>query len=91
MRPKPHLVSRLLRFGKPVACDGVNLLTRDMLSHDSDEALRQRTRDLAAIDDYRGCQIFKPDTTWKWNPRVMILPPAVSFVLLDSARAAMPL
>ena len=83
------LAQRLLRFGKPVAYDGVNLLTLDMLSLDPNEVFRQRTAaPRPALDYYRSRRIFKTDTTWKWHPWGIFLPPALSFLSLGPTTLA---
>jgi hypothetical protein len=63
------LAVRMLRFGRPLAYDGVNLLTIDMADEDDDASLSRRTADpKAAIDYYVQQGNFKADTTWKWHP-----------------------
>jgi hypothetical protein len=83
------LAVRMLKFGRPMAYDGVNLLTIDMQDEDDDAALSRRTRDpQAAIDYYVAQKNFKPDTTWKWQPWGLFAIAAVSIKLLGQTTLA---
>ena len=63
------LAVRMLKFGRPMAYDGKNLLTIDMQDEDDDASLSKRTKEpQAAIDYYYEQGNFKRDTTWKWQP-----------------------
>jgi hypothetical protein len=63
------LAVRMLKFGRPMAYDGKNLLTIDMQDEDEDAELSKRTKEpQAAIDYYVEQGNFKKDTTWKWQP-----------------------
>jgi hypothetical protein len=73
------LATRMLKFGRPMAYDGVNLITADMQDHDDDASLRRRATDpQAAIAYYVARGDFKPDTTWKWQPWGLFAIAAVS-------------
>jgi hypothetical protein len=83
------LAQRMLRFGRPIAYDGTNLITLDMHEVDDEDVLRQRTGDpKALIDFYRERRDFKPDTTWKWQPWGLFVLPALSFQLLGPTTLA---
>ena len=63
------LAANMLKFGKPLAYDGVNLVTLDFFTGEDSAILGERTRDPQAAVDYfvrRGD--LKPDTAWKWQP-----------------------
>lgn len=63
------LADRLMKFGKPLAYDGVNLITVDMFMPEDLATLEQRTHDpKPAIDYFVQRRELKPDTTWKWQP-----------------------
>src|ERR1700691_723393 len=63
------LAVRMLKFGRPLAYDGKNLLTIDMEDEDDDASLSLRTKaPQAAVDYFVGQGNFKRDTTWKWQP-----------------------
>src|SRR5664279_1877388 len=73
------LAARMLRFGRPVAYDGVNLITIDMQDEDDDATLSRRTKNpQAAVDYYVREGNFKADTTWKWQPWGLFAIAAVS-------------
>jgi hypothetical protein len=83
------LAQRMLEFGRPLAYDGVNLVTIDMHSNDDEAVIAGRTRDPAiAVDYYRRRGNFKSDTTWKWHPWGLFLVPALSFKLLGATTLA---
>ena len=59
----------MLRFGRPLAYDGVNLITVDQFVMEDQATVDQRTRDpKAAVDYYIKRGDLKPDTTWRWQP-----------------------
>jgi hypothetical protein len=63
------LGSRMLRFGRPLAYDGVNLITKDIFDPKETATISRYTASAAAAIDYyirRGD--FKPDLSWKWQP-----------------------
>ena len=83
------LATRMLKFGRPMAYDGVNLLTIDMQDEDDDASLSRRTRDpKTAIDYFVGQGNFKPDTTWKWQPWGLFAIAAVSIRILGQTTLA---
>ena len=83
------LAQRMLKFGRPMAYDGVNLVTLDMRSNDDEAIVAERTRDpKIAVDYYTRRGNFKSDTTWKWQPWGLFLAPALSFRLLGPTTLA---
>src|SRR4051794_17607813 len=83
------LSDRLLRFGKPMAYDGVNLITIDSFQGEETKSIDQRTHSAAAAADYyvkRGD--FKPDTTWKWQPWGQFVVAATGLKLLGHTTLA---
>ena len=63
------LASRMLRFGKPLAYDGVNLITTDLLSaQDASTVSQLTTNPRTAIYYYTRRGDFKADLSWKWQP-----------------------
>jgi hypothetical protein len=63
------LAVRMMKFGRPMAYDGKNLLTTDMQDLDDDASLSKRTKEpQAAVDYYFEQGNYKRDTTWKWQP-----------------------
>jgi hypothetical protein len=83
------LAVRMLKFGRPMAYDGKNLLTIDMQDDDDDASLSRRTKDpQSAIDYYVAQGNFKRDTTWKWQPWGLFAIAAVSIKLLGQTTLA---
>lgn len=63
------LAQRMLRFGRPLAYDGVNLITIDHFAAEEENSIDQRDRNpQMAISYYVRHGDFKTDTTWKWQP-----------------------
>ena len=63
------LATRLLRFGRPLAYDGVNLITIDNFAAEQRASIGLRTGGArAAVDYYIARGDLKPDSTWKWHP-----------------------
>lgn len=63
------LGARLLKFGRPVAYDGVNLVTIDHFAAEDEDTIDQRTGDpRRAVEYYIQRGDYKRDTTWKWQP-----------------------
>jgi hypothetical protein len=63
------LATRMLRFGRPLAYDGVNLITTDHFVGEGSGDIGQRTRDpKTAVDYYIRRGELKPDSSWKWQP-----------------------
>jgi hypothetical protein len=83
------LATRMLRFGRPLAYDGVNLLTIDMQDDDDDASLSRRTADpRPAIEYFAQRGDFKPDTTWKWQPWGLFAIAAASIKILGRTTLA---
>jgi len=77
------LAVRMMKFGRPVGYDGVNLLTIDMQDDDDDATLSKRTREpQAAIDYFVAQKNYKADTTWKWQPWGLFAIAAVGIEIL---------
>ncbi len=63
------LAQRMIRFGRPLAYDGENLVTIDYFAAEDEKSADQRTHSAqAAVDYYVRRGDYKPDTTWKWHP-----------------------
>ena len=73
------LATRLLKFGRPLAYDGVNLVTIDMF--DKDAGNWAGDPKAAVNHDVRKGQ-FRPDTAWTWHPWGLFAVAAVSFKAL---------
>jgi hypothetical protein len=87
------LATNLLKFGKPLAYDGVNLVTLDFFLTEDASTIAERTRDpRAAVDYYVRRGDFKPDTAWKWHPWGQFLVAAAGLKLLghDTLGARVP-
>jgi hypothetical protein len=82
------LSARLLKFGRPLAYDGVNLITTDMFYLDEDAITRQAADPKAAVDFHAREGEFKPDTTWKWQPWGLFAVVAASFKALGQTTLA---
>jgi hypothetical protein len=63
------LGDRLMKFGKPLGYDGVNLITMDHFAQEDTADLEERTRDpQAAVRYYVARGDFRPDTAWIGHP-----------------------
>ena len=63
------LATRVLKFGKPLGYDGVNLITNDNFAAEDVNTIDQRTTNpKVAVDYYIKRGDLKPDTTWKFHP-----------------------
>jgi hypothetical protein len=83
------LARRMLRFGRPLAYDGVNLITIDHIAAEDPKSIDQRTRNpQAAVDFYVRRGDLKPDTTWKWQPWGQFVVAALSFKTLGATTFA---
>ncbi|MFI5118564.1 MAG: ArnT family glycosyltransferase [Terriglobales bacterium] len=83
------LARRMLRFGRPLAYDGVNLITIDHFAAEEKATIDQRTRDpQAAINYYVRRGDLKADTTWKWQPWGQFVVAALSFKTLGATTLA---
>jgi len=79
------LAMRMLKYDKPLAYDGVNLVTIDYFATEDTDTIGQRTTNpRAAVDYYIRRGDFKPDTAWKWHPWGQFVVAAVSFKLLGA-------
>jgi hypothetical protein len=79
------LATRLLKFGRPLAYDGVNLITVDIPYK---EAMIRAADPKAAVDYYARSGQFRPDTTWTWHPWGPFAVAAVSFKALGQSTLA---
>ncbi|MGB8889641.1 MAG: hypothetical protein WCC87_23155 [Candidatus Korobacteraceae bacterium] len=83
------LAERMLRFGRPLAYDGVNLITIDHIAADDANTIDERTANpKAAIDFYIRRGDFKPDTAWKWHPWGQFVVAAISLKLFGPTTLA---
>jgi hypothetical protein len=83
------LAVRMLRFGRPLAYDGVNLISTDNKLREEAGRVGQRTRSAKASIDFHVKQgDFKPDTTWKWHPWGQFIVAAASIKLLGQTTLA---
>ncbi len=83
------LAQRMLRLGKPLAYDGLNLITIDHSAAENSNNIDQRTRDpQSAIDFYIERGDFKHDTAWKWQPWGQFVVAALSFKILGATTIA---
>src|SRR5437763_6378211 len=83
------LSTRLLKFGKPLAYDGVNLITIDNFLAEDFKSIDQRTADpRIAVDYYIKRGDIKTDTAWKYQPWGQFVVTAVSLSLLGHTTLA---
>src|SRR6187455_1783146 len=83
------LAVRMLKFGKPLAYDGVNLLTNDNFAAEDRSTVGSRTTNPRAAVDYviaRGD--LKPDTSWIFHPWGQFVAAAASIRLLGQTTIA---
>ena len=79
------LAQRMLRFGRPLAYDGVNLVTIDYFAAEDAKSAEQRSQNAQAdIDYYVRRGDYKPDTTWKWHPWGQFLVAALGLKLFGA-------
>jgi hypothetical protein len=79
------LAQRLLKFGKPLAFDGTNLITTDYFQAEDADTVGQRTGEVrAAIDYYVRRGDIKKDTSWKWQPWGQFVVAAISLKILGN-------
>lgn len=77
------LATRVLKFGKPLGYDGVNLITNDNFFAEDIRTIYQRTANpKAAVEYYINRGDLKPDTTWKFHPLGQFLWAAVGLKVL---------
>lgn len=83
------LSERLLKFGRPLAYDGVNLLTNDNFAAEDKETIDQRTGDpKTAVAYYIARGDLKADTTWTYQPWGQFIVTAASLKLLGATTLA---
>jgi len=83
------LAQRMLRLGRPLAYDGVNLITIDHWAAEEKATIDQRTRDpQAAINYYVRRGDMKADTAWIWQPWGQFVVAALSFKTLGATTLA---
>jgi hypothetical protein len=83
------LAVRMLKYGRPLSYDGVNLVTIDYFATEDTETIGQRTGDpKASVDYYIQRGDFKPDTAWKWQPWGQFVVAAISLQLLGHTTLA---
>ena len=83
------LAQRMLRYGRPLAYDGVNLITIDHFAAENEDSAGQRAADpQAAVRFYVNRGDFKKDTTWKWQPWGQFVVAAASLKLLGATTVA---
>lgn len=83
------LAVRMLKYGKPLAYDGVNLLTNDNFGAENRETIGERTGNAKAGVEYivrRGD--LKADTAWIYHPWGQFLVAAGSIYLLGQTTVA---
>lgn len=83
------LARRMLKFGRPLAYDGVNFVTIDHFAAEERASVDQRTTNpQAAIDYYVRRGDLKADTTWKWQPWGQFAVAALAFKMLGTTTFA---
>ncbi|MGD0871250.1 MAG: hypothetical protein ABSB88_16995 [Bryobacteraceae bacterium] len=77
------LATRMLQFGRPLAYDGVNLLTTDTFGAEDEQTIGERTTGPQAAVDYHARRgDFKPGFAWKWQPWGQFVVAAIGLKLL---------
>jgi hypothetical protein len=83
------LSARMLKFGRPLAYDGVNLITNDNFVAEDVATIDQRTGDpKAAVAYYIERGDLKPDTSWKYQPWGQFMVTAASLALFGKTTLA---
>ncbi len=83
------LAQRMMRFGRPLAYDGVNLITIDQFVMEDTATIGERTGDpKAAVDYYIRRGDLKPDSTWRWQPWGQFLVEGISLKLFGATTLA---
>jgi len=83
------LGDRILRFVRPLAYDGLNLITVDSIVGEDARTIDQRTvSPHAAIDYYVARGDFKSDTTWRFHPWGQYIVAAASMKVLGQTTIA---
>jgi hypothetical protein len=82
------LAVRMLRFGKPLAYDGVNFVGLDHFPMELLEPIEPRSHHPQdEVDYYIRHRYLKADTTWKWHPWGQFVATALSIRLLGQTHA----
>ncbi len=83
------LSQRMLQFGRPLAYDGVNLITIDYFKTEEPASIAQRTTDpQAAVQYYIHRGDYKADTSWRFQPWGQFVVTAISLKTLGSTTLA---
>jgi hypothetical protein len=83
------LAARMLRFGRPVAYDGVNLLSNDLPQSEDQTTIAERVGSPEAILDYEARRgDFGPGFVWIRHPWGQFVPVALSIKLLGQTTLA---
>src|ERR1700691_2497935 len=82
------LAVRMLKFGRPLAYDGVNLVTIDINDKDEGAATGRTAAPRAAVYYFVQRGDFRSDTTWKWQPWGLFAIAAASIKLLGQTTLA---
>lgn len=83
------LAERMLQFGRPLAYDGVNLITIDWYRREDPATISQRTANpQAAVQYYVDRGDVKADTSWKFQPWGQFVVAAVSLKALGKTTLA---
>ena len=77
------LSARMLKSGRPLAYDGVNLVTIDHFAAEDAATIDQRTGNpRQAVEYYIQRGDYKSDTTWKWQPWGQFVAAAAGIAIL---------
>lgn len=77
------LAARMLKYGRPLSYDGVNLVTIDHFAAEDESTADSLSRDTnAAVSYYTRRGDYKSDTTWKWQPWGQFVTAAAGIALL---------
>src|SRR5262245_14472727 len=83
------LSDRMLRFGRPLAYDGKNLVSIDHMALEDAASIGQRTGDpRVAVDFYVRRGDLKADTAWKYHPWGQFVVTALSLAALGHTTLA---
>jgi len=83
------LAQRMLRFGRPLAYDGVNLITIDWFKGEDQTSTPQGTTGpQAAVQYFIDHGDFKADTSWRFQPWGQFIVAAISLKALGSTTLA---
>jgi hypothetical protein len=83
------LAERMLRFGRPLAYDGKNLVGIDLLAAEDPESVGKRTTGAReAIDYYVSRGDFRADTAWTYHPWGQFVVAAIGLEMLGHGTLA---